>query len=53
MQPEYHGGAIRLRNVSFTGINRDRALISLPSDLAQHILESGGKSINYVFEAQK
>ena len=50
MQPEYHGGAIRLRNVRFTGLNRDRVLISLPHDLAQLILESGGKPINYVFE---
>jgi hypothetical protein len=52
-QPEYHGGAIRLRNVSFTGFNRDRILVSLPHDLAQLILESGGKPINYVFEPEK
>lgn len=51
-QPEYHGGAIRLRNVSFTGI-RYRALLSLPPDLAQLISESGGKPINYVFEPEK
>jgi hypothetical protein len=53
MQPEYHGGAIRLRNVSFTGLNRDWVLITLPHDLAELILESGGKPINYVFEPEK
>jgi hypothetical protein len=52
-QPEYHGGAIRLRNVSFTAFNSDLARISLPHDLAQLILESDGKPINYVFEPQK
>jgi hypothetical protein len=53
MQPRYHGGAIRLRNVSFTGFNRDRVQFGLPPDLALLILESGGKPINYVFEPQK
>jgi hypothetical protein len=53
MQPQYYGGAIRLRNVSFRDFNRDRVLVDLPSDLAQLILESGGKPINYVFEPQK
>ena len=53
MQPEYDGGAIRLRNVSFKGFNRDRVLWSFPHDLAQLILESDGKPINYVFEPQK
>jgi hypothetical protein len=49
-QPEYHGGAIRLRNVTFTGFNRDRLLISLPPALVQLIFDSGGKPINYVLE---
>jgi len=53
MQPQSHGGAIRLRNVSFTGFRRDRLFLDLPHDLAQLILESGGKPINYVFEPQR
>jgi hypothetical protein len=53
MQPQYHREAIRLRNVSFTGFNRDRLFLDLPHDLAQLILESGGKPINYVFEPEK
>jgi ABC-type multidrug transport system fused ATPase/permease subunit len=53
MQPQYHRGAIRLRNISFTGFNRDRLFLDLPPDLAQLILESGGKPINYVFEPEK
>ena len=52
-QPEYHGGAIRLRNVSFTGFNKDLLALSLPHDLAQLILDSDGKPINYVLEPQK
>ena len=40
-------------NVSFTGFNSDLARITLPHDLAQLILESDGKPINYVFESQK
>ncbi len=53
IRPEYHGGAIRLRNVSFTGFNRDWILWGLPHDLAQLILDSDGKPINYVLEPAK
>jgi hypothetical protein len=53
VQPEYHGGAIRLRNVSFTGFKKDLVFVKLPHDLVQLILESDGKPINYVFEPTK
>lgn len=52
-QPVYRGGAIRLRNVSFTGINKQMPLFGFPPDLAQLILDSDGKPINYVLEPTK
>jgi hypothetical protein len=49
-QPQYFGGAIRLRNVSFKGLNKEMISFRLPPDLAKLILDADGKPINYVLE---
>jgi hypothetical protein len=52
-QPEYLGGPIHLRKVTFTNFDKDRLLFSLPPTLAQLIFDSDGKPIDYDLEPVK
>ena len=52
-RPESSGGAIHLRNVSFSVSNEPGMLFMLPPTLANLILNSNGKPIDYDFEPEK